>query len=105
MECKSTCIILWNTSSCHIHIHDIITIQCRDMGLRINIETHVSEPQTLIMNVHPETYYPHPNRGGGGGGGGYMYRKGTSIRQAPVFRHLRALRKSPLKFIIWMNEL
>ena len=23
------------------------------------------------------------------------YRKGTSIRQAPVFRHLRALRKSP----------
>ena len=33
------------------------------------------------------------------------YRKGTSIRQAPVFRHLRALRKSPWKFIIWMNEL
>ena len=31
------------------------------------------------------------------------YRKGTSIRQAPVFRHLRALRKSPWKFIIWMN--
>ena len=34
-----------------------------------------------------------------------LYRKGTSIRQAPVFRHLRALRKSPWKFIIWMNEL
>ena len=33
------------------------------------------------------------------------YRKGTSIRQAPVFRHLRALRKSRWKFIIWMNEL
>ena len=33
------------------------------------------------------------------------YRKGTSIRQAPVFRHLRALRKSPWKFITWMNEL
>ena len=33
------------------------------------------------------------------------YRKGTSIRQAPVFRHLRALRKSPWKFIICMNEL
>ena len=33
------------------------------------------------------------------------YRKVTSIRQAPVFRHLRALRKSPWKFIIWMNEL
>ena len=33
------------------------------------------------------------------------YRKGTSIRQAPVFRHLRALRKRPCKFIIWMNEL
>ena len=33
------------------------------------------------------------------------YRKGTSIRQAPVFRHLRALWKSPWKFIIWMNEL
>ena len=33
------------------------------------------------------------------------YRKGTSIRQAPVFRHLRALRKSPWKFIIWMTEL
>ena len=33
------------------------------------------------------------------------YRKGTSIRQAPVFRHLRALRKTPWKFIIWMNEL
>ena len=33
-----------------------------------------------------------------------MYRKGTSIRQAPVFRHLRALRKSSWKFIIWMNE-
>ena len=33
------------------------------------------------------------------------YRKGTSIRQAPVFRHLRAFRKSPWKFIIWMNEL
>ena len=33
------------------------------------------------------------------------YRKGTSIRQAPVFRHLRALRKSPWKFVIWMNEL
>ena len=33
------------------------------------------------------------------------YRKGTSIQQAPVFRHLRALRKSPWKFIIWMNEL
>ena len=29
-----------------------------------------------------------------------MYRKGTSIQQAPVFRHLRALRKSPSKFII-----
>ena len=35
----------------------------------------------------------------------YMYRKGTSIRQAPVFRHLGALRKSPWKFIIWMNKL
>ena len=34
-----------------------------------------------------------------------MYRKGTSIREAPVFRHLGALRKSPWKFIIWMNEL
>ena len=34
-----------------------------------------------------------------------MYRKGTSIRQAPVFRHLRALRKSPWKFIIWINKL
>ena len=34
-----------------------------------------------------------------------QYRKGTSIRQAPVFRHLRALRKSPWKFIIWTNEL
>ena len=34
-----------------------------------------------------------------------QYRKGTSIRQAPVFRHLRVLRKSPWKFIIWMNEL
>ena len=33
------------------------------------------------------------------------YRKGTSIRQAPVFWHLRALRKSPWKFIIWMNEI
>ena len=33
-----------------------------------------------------------------------LYRKGTSIRQAPVFRHLRALRKSPWKFIIWMND-
>ena len=33
------------------------------------------------------------------------YRKGTSIRQAPVFRHLRALRKSPWKCSIWMNEL
>ena len=33
------------------------------------------------------------------------YRKDTSIRQAPVFRHLRALRKKPWKFIIWMNEL
>ena len=28
----------------------------------------------------------------------------TTVR-APVFRHLRALRKSPWKFIIWMNEL
>ena len=34
-----------------------------------------------------------------------MYRKDTSIRQAPVFRHLRALRKSPWRFIILMNEL
>ena len=33
------------------------------------------------------------------------YRKGTSIRQAPVFQHLRALRKSQWKIIIWMNEL
>ena len=32
------------------------------------------------------------------------YRTGTSIRQAPVFRHLRALWKSPWKFVIWMNE-
>ena len=32
--------------------------------------------------------------------------KGTSIRQAPDFRHLRALWKSPQKCIfIWMNEL
>ena len=32
------------------------------------------------------------------------YRKGTSIRQAPVFRHLRALRKSPWKLLSgWMN--
>ena len=35
----------------------------------------------------------------------FLYRKGTSIRQAPVFRHLGALRRSPWKFIIWMNEL
>ena len=35
----------------------------------------------------------------------YFYHKGTSIRQAPVFRHLRALRKSPWKFIILTNEL
>ena len=34
-----------------------------------------------------------------------MYRKATSIRQAPVFRHLGALRKNPWKIIIWMNEL
>ena len=34
-----------------------------------------------------------------------FYRKGTSIRQAPVFRHLRALRKNPWKFINFMNEL
>ena len=34
-----------------------------------------------------------------------MYCKGTSIRQAPVFRHLRPLRKNPWKFIIWMNKL
>ena len=33
------------------------------------------------------------------------YRKGTSIRQAPVFRHLRALQRNPWKFIMWMNEL
>ena len=33
------------------------------------------------------------------------YRKGTSIRQAPVFWHLRAFRKSSWKFIIWMNGL
>ena len=33
-----------------------------------------------------------------------MYRKGTSIRQAPVFWHLRVLLESPWKFIIWMNE-
>ena len=33
----------------------------------------------------------------------YKYRKGTSIRQAPVFRHLRALQKSSWKFIIWMT--
>ena len=33
------------------------------------------------------------------------YRKGTSIRQAPIFRHLRALRKNPWKFINCMNEL
>ena len=33
-----------------------------------------------------------------------MYRKGTSIRQAPVFRHLRALRKSPWSLLSgWMN--
>ena len=31
----------------------------------------------------------------------YRKPKGTSIRQAPVFRHLRALRKSPLSG--WMN--
>ena len=34
----------------------------------------------------------------------YSYCKGTSIRQAPVFRHLRVLLESPWKFIIWMNE-
>ena len=33
-----------------------------------------------------------------------LYCKGTSIRQAPVFRHLRVLLESPWKFIIWMNE-
>ena len=33
------------------------------------------------------------------------YRKGTSIRQAPVFRHLRALPKRPWNFILWMNKL
>ena len=31
------------------------------------------------------------------------YRKGTSIRQVPVFRHLRALRKNPWKLINFMN--
>ena len=35
----------------------------------------------------------------------YMYRKGTSIWQAPVFRHIRALQKKTWKVIIWMNEL
>ena len=35
----------------------------------------------------------------------WWYRKGTSIRQVPVSWHLRSLRKSPWKFIIWMNEL
>ena len=34
-----------------------------------------------------------------------MYCKGSSIRQEPVFRHLRVLRKNPWKLIIWMNEL
>ena len=34
-----------------------------------------------------------------------LYHKGSSIRQAPVFRHLRALRKNPWKFINFMNEL
>ena len=33
-----------------------------------------------------------------------MYRKGTSIRQAPVFWHLRALWKSPWKFINYLDE-
>ena len=33
-----------------------------------------------------------------------MYRKSTSIRQAPVFRHLRVLLESPCQFIIWMYE-
>ena len=33
-----------------------------------------------------------------------VYHQGTSIRQAPVFLHLRALRKSPWKIIIRMNE-
>ena len=32
------------------------------------------------------------------------YRKSTSIRQAPVFRHLRVLLESPWQFIIWMYE-
>ena len=37
--------------------------------------------------------------------GTLWYRKGTSIRQAPVFRHLGTFRKSPWKFIIWMTDL
>ena len=32
-----------------------------------------------------------------------MYRKGTSIRQEPVFRHLRVLRKSPLE-VYYLDE-
>ena len=34
----------------------------------------------------------------------HTYRNGTSIREAPVFRHLRALRKSPWSLLSgWMN--
>ena len=36
---------------------------------------------------------------------GYLaYRKGTSIRQAPVFQHLRALRKNPIE-VYYLDEL
>ena len=65
-----------------------------------NARYFVGKKRTEVFSFKKRTKYgknvPCPER---------RYRKGTSIRQAPVFWHLRALRKSPWKFIIWMKEL
>ena len=46
-------------------------------------------PSAMNLRTHPTIYT--------------MYRKDTSIRQAPVFRHLRALRKSPME-VLYLDE-
>ena len=66
--------------------------------------THVEFPQSLHYLIYEESHKSGNNMMEISCLGS-KYRKGTSIRQAPDFRHLRALRKSPWKFIIWMNEL
>ena len=101
-NCMKRCRDLDSIISCYLNksiqtinfcCHEVLFITGQVNVYMYNIQVYIDLSFSKVMNLN---YCLHIL---------FIYRKCTSIRQAPVFRHLRALRKSPWKFIIWMNEL